>query len=527
MMHTRKRVAAGLTAIALFALGAACSADSTGREPGDKSVAISVPEDLVTLDPAKAVGAYERSALRFAYDTLIGRTSDGDLVPQLAESWESTPAGITLVLRNDVTCSDGTPLTAATVAENFERLKDPESAPLTSSYLGSREYAVSFDADARSVTLQLPEPFGVLATHLSHYPGIVCQAGLDDPDSLQVESSGTGPFTLASASSGDRWVFERREGYAWGPDGASNDAENFPEEVILRVVANETTATNLLLGGELDVAPLTEVEAGRVESAGIQFELVEVPHALHALWFNHTESGAGILDVDVRRALAAVIDRSSLSEIAVGTDEAVHDSATALPLSRCAPGVPSEAVVRFGPEGAEEILRAAGWSQQGSGWAKDGKPLKLRLLVSGNSGSPARIAGESVANSWREFGVELDVRTVDQSSFVDAVETGDWDVLLRGWTSLFDPGMIVPEYTNPDSVYKIWLDNPEYDQLVTKANLADEQTRCDLYNEADAAVAESVSAFPLFYSSQVFATTGVQFESYMSLVDPVSLRVTG
>lgn len=525
-MHKRNRCAVGLIAMSLIALGTACGGGTT-QASGDQSVAISVPEDLVSLDPAMAVGTYERSALRFAYDTLIGRTPEGELVPQLAESWESTPTGITLVLRDDVTCSDGTPLTAATVAANFERLKDPESgAPLTSSYLGSTDYEVSFDENARSVTLKLPKPFGALATHLSHYPGIVCQAGLDDPESLQHESAGTGPFVLKSASSGDRWVFEAREGYDWGPDGATNDAENFPEKVVLQVVANETTATNLLLGGELDVAPLTEVEAARVESAGGQYEQVAVPNGLHALWFNHTKSGAENLDVDVRRALAALIDRPSLSEIAVGTDEAVQNSATALPISNCAPGVESEAIVSFDPEGAEEILKASGWSREGSAWLKNGEPLKLRLLVSGNSGSPARVAGESVANSWREFGVELDVRTVDQSSFVDAVQTGDWDVLLRGWTNLFDPGMLAPEYTNPKSVYKIWLDNPKYDKLVAKANLADEQTRCDLYNKADAAIAESVSAFPLFYSSQVFVTNGVTFEPYMALVDPVSLRIT-
>ena len=68
----------------------------------------------------------------FAYDTLVNLAPDGTIRPRLAASWEETPTSITYTLNDGVTCADGTPLTATTVADNFSFVADPANqSPLS------------------------------------------------------------------------------------------------------------------------------------------------------------------------------------------------------------------------------------------------------------------------------------------------------------------------------------------------------------------------------------------------------------
>lgn len=507
---------------------AASAGDSTAASAAGREVVLSVPHPLNDLDPHTAVSPFERSVLRFAYDTLLGRLPDGTIVSGLASDWEMTPGHMVLTLRDEVTCSDGTPLTASTVAANFERLKDPATAaPLTTLLLGSATFEVSSDDAANTVTLDLPAPFGVLPTMLTHYPSIICRAGLDDPARLKTETFGTGPFVLTDFEPGDRVAFEARDGYAWGPDGATTDDPRFPSGVVVRSVTNETTAANLLLDGELDLARLTEVESERVQSSGDDFVALQDPTVLHTVYFNYRSRPANpALEEPVRRALGMAIDRGELSQVSLGSADHVQSSVTQLPNSSCYGDVPADSVVALDLEEASSVLEGAGWTRDGGSWAKDGEALALDMLVAGQPGSPSLTAGEYVANAWRELGVDVNVRTVEESSINDAAGAGDWDVLLVGRTNITDPAFLVPQYTNPDNPLLVWLNNPTYDELVGEANItSDPEARCGLYAEADVAINEHVSAYPLFWSAPRYLSRTLTLQPYQGYVDPASLRV--
>ena len=57
-----------------------------------------------------------------------------------------------------------------------------------------------------------------------------------------------------------------RDGYAWGPDGATTDVPGFPATVEVRIVTNETTAANLLLSGEVNAAADRGPDVERLEA---------------------------------------------------------------------------------------------------------------------------------------------------------------------------------------------------------------------------------------------------------------------
>ncbi|MGR7002682.1 ABC transporter substrate-binding protein [Yinghuangia aomiensis] len=93
------------------------------------SIVVGVSADLISLDPATAeLAAYgDGQRMSALYDPLVVFTqASGTVTPQLAKSLTTTDgARWTLELRPNVTFSDGTPLDAAAVKFNWERLADP------------------------------------------------------------------------------------------------------------------------------------------------------------------------------------------------------------------------------------------------------------------------------------------------------------------------------------------------------------------------------------------------------------------
>src|SRR5882724_8960455 len=125
---------AGALALALTA-GLALSACTTGGSttPGDKladaKLSIALAGDITTLDPAKAANVADLVMARMRFEALVHRDDAGTVVSGLAKSWTSaataTSTSATLTLRDKVTCSDGTTLTATDVANSLKRLADP------------------------------------------------------------------------------------------------------------------------------------------------------------------------------------------------------------------------------------------------------------------------------------------------------------------------------------------------------------------------------------------------------------------
>ena len=69
---------------------------------------------------------------------------------------------------------------------------------------------------------------------------MVCSRGLENRNLLDRGALGSGPYRLVESVSGDHYTFQVRNGYRWGPNGATTAAQRLPARVILRVVSNES-----------------------------------------------------------------------------------------------------------------------------------------------------------------------------------------------------------------------------------------------------------------------------------------------
>src|SRR3954454_21164773 len=129
--------------------------------------------DLVSLDPAKASDQQGFTVIAMLYGGLVKLDEKLLVVPSLAEEWSISDDSLTytFTLRDGITFSDGTPITADDVVWTFNHALDPKTGGWTGPYYftlieGADEVAdgkateVSGEkkGDAKTVTITIKQP---------------------------------------------------------------------------------------------------------------------------------------------------------------------------------------------------------------------------------------------------------------------------------------------------------------------------------------------------------------------------------
>jgi peptide/nickel transport system substrate-binding protein len=524
----RKAIGAVLAVVAAVTVTDVAGAARTETSPpaGGGTFVDILGADPGNLDPHLSIFVTTANTNAFAYDTLLYPTADGELVSGLAESWEETPTSVTYTLKEGVTCSDGTPLTASTVADNFSFVVDPNNqSPLLGTFVPPGITAEADDA-ARTVTLtsEQPVPFFLRSTGLNLF--IVCANGLADRSLLESGTDGTGPFVLEEAVANDHYTFRARDGYAWGPDGATSDAPGFPSAVELRVVTNESTAANLLLSGEANAAVVSGPDRQRLESEGLF--VVEGKAIVGEFFFNQMAE-LPTADAAVRRALMQAIDLPEMMAAMTGGTGLLPESFVEV-LPKACPGNTLGDVLSAGADvdAAGRLLDEAGWVIGSSGVReRDGEPLTLRAIyVTTITG--ADLVMELALPQWEELGVDVELQGVDDAQFnAIAFESRAWDVILAS-VNLNLPSQLVPFVSGaqpPDGVNFSAIANPEYEQLAAEASALTGPEACEQWNAAEEALVAEMNILPFAASTLPAFGQGAEFETGGFGIIPATIRL--
>jgi peptide/nickel transport system substrate-binding protein len=520
------RLALGMSAV--LCLGVASCAESsqqgTSRSYAEEGTfTIAVNYDVGKFDPYHNGAPYILAPL--AYDKLANRQLDGTFVSGLAQDWTVTPRVAEFKLRADVTCSDGSPLTASQVAKDINYVSDPKNQ---SYYYGALLPTIPLKATAddatRTVKVVPSEPFGFLLQTVGQLP-IMCAAGLSKPGSLATASSGTGPFVLTAATLDQTYTFTRRPGYTWGPDGASNDAPGTPSKVVVRVVKNESTATNLLLSGEVNAALVGGPDGQRLVDANLQRR--EVPTSGAWLWFNQ-RSGRPGSERDVRAALTQAVDFQQVIKVNTGgTGRAatglVNNEPKVCPGDTVAGQFPG-----FSQDEAAAALDKAGWAAGADGVrTKDGKPLTIDLHLTA-TGPFERPTAELIAGAWRAVGADVTLSEDSAADYYSTMyETGDWDVYIAGFG--FDlPSQYVSRLAGPltpEGRNLAAINNPAYKSLADQAQQLTPPAACEYWNKAEQALWREVNPVPIVSRPWIYFFNRAEAQMTREQLIPTSIRV--
>src|SRR5881628_2121345 len=163
------------------------------------------------LDPqmVPALSRSRRSPL--TYNQLVRVDPDMTPVPELAESWQISPDGLTWTfkLREGVRFHDGQELTSADVKFTFDRLF--EKSPGKSDFIAVDRVEPTGRYGVKFLT---KEPFAGLLAALGGFWGfILSEAGIKKHGDLNTAALGTGPFMLQDWKVEQQMVLKRHPHY--------------------------------------------------------------------------------------------------------------------------------------------------------------------------------------------------------------------------------------------------------------------------------------------------------------------------
>ena len=504
--------------------------DSSDGAVHDAAIVWALPSDPGSLDPQQSFVNVNVQLAPFAYDPLVHRNDAGEVVSGLAESWEDNGLdGLTFTLRQGVTCSDGSELTATDVARNFEYAGDPENG---SNYLGAAvptSPTVTADDAARTVSVVPSEPFPFFLLALTDFP-IVCAAGLDDREALAETTIGTGPYELTDVSPGEKLTYTRRDGYSWGPDGMTTDEPGLPQRIEFRLVDNETTLANQLISGEVNVGEVVGPDRERLESEGVFSDTY--PLGVAQMFFNQSAGRPGA-DEYIRRAVTMGTDLDALATVVTGGFGAVSDGLTYGNPRICPADTVTDYLPAYDPAGARALLEENGWTEGSGGiYERDGVPLTIEL--SHLTDVPGFGNGaELMATQLREVGIDLTLNAGTTETLGPVIfGSGDWDISWLPTSRVF-PQNVTPLFQGPGpaegGLNFSFVANSDYEALVEAAAAKLDESGCPEWEAAEVALIERVDVVPFAASdSPIFGSADIEFEvGGAGIVRPMSVRVVG
>lgn len=229
---------------------ATATATPTTNNDGDDPFPVTVTQGQMatTLDPHDHRETSTRSVLLQAYERVVFRDRDGQVVERIATDWERVDDGeVRFEIREGVTFHDGQPLTAEDCAYSIRRVVDDETH-IASPQAG--QLAGITGAEARSETdlRVFSDGFNpILVASLATYCPVVSKAWTEnrEPTAVAQATNGTGPYRMVEYESGSHVELEAFEGY-WGdvPD---------PSSATITAVSESSTRVNSLRAGETDV----------------------------------------------------------------------------------------------------------------------------------------------------------------------------------------------------------------------------------------------------------------------------------
>ena len=261
----------------LLAAGAAILVSLAGTADA-KTFKWAFQGDVVTLDPH---GLFETMTLGFQrniYEALVWRTSDMEMRPGLATSWENTaPDTWVFKLRQGVKFHNGNDFTAEDVAFSVERIRSEGSdlkvvAGLIKDTRIVDDHTIEFITPTPNPILPLQmEIFYIMDQEWAAEHNTLTATnvkGGEEGNHANLNANGTGPFKVQERQPDVKTTLARNDDW-WGWDG---DLPGNVTEAIFTPISQDATRVAALIAGDVDMAyPIPVQDWQRLEdAAGVQ-----------------------------------------------------------------------------------------------------------------------------------------------------------------------------------------------------------------------------------------------------------------
>ena len=527
-----KKILASTAALAMVATtltGCGGSGDITA-ESGKTNLTVAVGGDFALPDPAIVDDSITSNVLAQCYDGLYKLDKDGNVIANLAEDLPTiSEDGLTytIKLKDGLTWSDGTPLTAEDFVWSWKRAMTTEGyyTNFMYGYIAGTTgedgdpYTNMEDLDANmgvravddttiEITLKMAAPyFTSMLTNTVFYPVKQDEVGSDPSSSEWAQNASAddpivtnGAFEITGVNIKDAITLSKSENYS--------DADNVQLETIeFKVMGDLDSQTQAFISGEVDFAT-----AVNVEQINNDEQLQGHVYAVDPFVCNYfvlvnagnendgsTDGLAALKDVEIRQAISMAIGRTTARNAYGYGDDYSYDLYALIPS-----GIPDAEGNDFYEQGGhliEDDVEAAKAIMESKGYSEDNM---LTLTYKYNNLATHKAVAEAMQASLREIYIDLQLSGSEKEAFFNDRDAGNFELARHAMTADYlDPmcylSMYVGSTTSGNTV-----DDPEFGQMVNEANLLSGQERMEKLHEAEAYLIEQGYIIPLFGYTEPF-----------------------
>ncbi len=487
---------AAVVLLAPAALGAPAVRD------GGEVTAVYRAGNVESLDPPSATAGTDwRMAGLILYNTLYRYDASGKIVPDLAEDMPRVSPNskiYTIKIRRGVLFHNGREMKAADVKYSLERQAHPSAQSwgpsFASNIVGAKDVIAgkatqmsgieAVDDSTVRITLEQPQAAFTPILTMS-INGIIPKEEVDRwGQEFRLHPVGTGPFRLERWTPGQEIVFVRNQRYF---------RQGVPrlERIIYKFGVDPSVGLLRFERGEVDYLAdgLAPQDVQRVRGDARLNQAVFITNNPYLTFLLMRTEAPPFSDARVRRAIAMLIDRDRLVQVAGGLG--LPAKGFIIPNIACFDpnfsGVPS-----YDPAQARALLAEAGY---GSGFTVN--------LDSSTTGSiPFSSEWQQVLQqSFAQVGIRAEIRRFAGGTLTRMLNEGQSVLALNGWgASFLDPVDHVGTLVISDGINarRARYSNPEIDRLFAQAErTASRDVRCRYYQRINKLALDDMPIVPV------------------------------
>ncbi len=491
-----------LCAVTVLATGSMAAGGPAAPRDGGELTAVYRAGNIESLDPPSAsAGTDWRMAGLILYNALYRYDASGKIVPDLAEEMPKvSPNGkvYTMKIRRGVMFHNGREVKAADVKFSLERQAHPTARSwgpsFASNIVGAKDVIAGKTAqmtgievvDDATVRITLEQPQAAFTPILTmSINAIIPKEEVDrHGQDFRLRPVGTGPFKLERWTPGQEIVFVRnRQYFRRGVPHLDRVVYKFGIDPSVGLLRFERGEVDYLADG------LAPQDVQRVRADARLNQAVFITDNPYLTFILMRTDAPPFNDLRVRRAMAMLIDRDRLVQVAGGLG--LPAKSFIIPKIDCYDpnfsGVPS-----YDPAGARALLAEAGYA---TGFAVN--------LDSSTTGSiPFSAEWQQVLQqSFAQVGIRSEVRRFAGGTLTRMLNDGASVFALNGWgASFLDPVDHVGTLVISDGLNarRARYTNPEIDRLFGQAErTASKDVRCRYYQRINKLALDDLPIIPV------------------------------
>jgi|TARA_R110002050_G_scaffold56_8_gene429 peptide/nickel transport system substrate-binding protein len=445
----------------------------------------------------KVIGAWEISGIEPAQsgfifsrmqvaETLVSIDGNGDLIPNLAKSWDVSKDGLLwkFDIRENVKFQDGTKLSAKTVEYNLNRENLLKNSILR--YLPIE----SIQAVNNTLQIKLSSQFSALPAYFAHYSTIILSKNSFEKNGKIKEIIGTGAYKIKSLTAPLKIKLTRFD--KWWKGKA-----NIKDITYLSVGKGETRSL-MIKSHEADIAySLLPISLKSLKNnPTLNTTIVTIPRSK----LLKVNLGSFLLkDINVRRAISLALDRENMAKIILKNENLAANQL--FPPSMKLWNNSNIKPIKQNITEANKLLEKAGWKLKSDGYRyKDNKKFEISLNTYPNR-PDLPVLATAIQSQLKEVGIDVKVLIDSYTEIIRKHRDGTLDLALMSRNLALIPnplGTLLQDYGRNGSDWGAmnWT-NENMFKYLTQLRKKDNK---DLHNKITQILYDDLPVIPVSWS---------------------------